>query len=85
MNGRFIQKRCPKCGGNIYLEKDQSIWYQQCLQCGYTSDLKSIMRIRDMVGKGSLGQTEESGKLAQGETVGLMWTGLPKGGFSQGA
>lgn len=39
----FIKQRCPKCGGNMYLDKDCYLdgdftsWYsyQHCLQCGY--------------------------------------------------
>lgn len=37
-------KRCPKCNGNIFFERDDSIsirsqpteWRGWCLQCGYT-------------------------------------------------
>ncbi len=35
-------KRCPKCGGNLYLEKDLYGWYEECLQCAYVQDLKKI-------------------------------------------
>ena len=34
------QERCPKCGGNLYLDKDHYGWYEQCLQCGFTCDLR---------------------------------------------
>ena len=33
MRTGFTQKRCPKCGGNVFLEKDSGGWYEQCLQC----------------------------------------------------
>jgi hypothetical protein len=36
------QGRCPKCGGNLYLEKDYNGWYEQCLQCGHMKDLAVI-------------------------------------------
>jgi hypothetical protein len=31
--------RCPKCGGNLYLDKDYNGWYEQCLQCAFMKDL----------------------------------------------
>jgi len=31
--------KCPKCKGNIMLDKDQYGWYEQCLQCGYLHDM----------------------------------------------
>jgi DNA-directed RNA polymerase subunit M/transcription elongation factor TFIIS len=37
-----VIRRCPKCGGNLYLEKDFNGWYEQCLQCAYTKDLKIV-------------------------------------------
>lgn len=47
MRGRFTQKRCPKCGGNIFLDKDSYGWYEQCLQCGYISSLDVIVDVRE--------------------------------------
>jgi ribosomal protein S27AE len=35
-----VHNRCPKCGGNIYLDSDEHGWFEHCLQCGYTSDLE---------------------------------------------
>jgi len=31
--------RCPKCGGNLYLDRDYIGWYEQCLQCSFMKDL----------------------------------------------
>ena len=44
MRTGFTNQKCPKCGGNIYLDREYSlegsfvIWYEQesYLQCGYT-------------------------------------------------
>ena len=47
MRGGFTQKRCPKCGGNIFLDRDLYGWYEQCLQCSYTSDLDVIVEVRE--------------------------------------
>jgi DNA-directed RNA polymerase subunit M/transcription elongation factor TFIIS len=29
-------KGCPKCGGDLYSDRDIMGYYRQCLQCGYT-------------------------------------------------
>jgi ribosomal protein S27AE len=26
---------CPRCGGNLVLDRDEYSYYQYCLQCGY--------------------------------------------------
>ena len=31
-------KSCPKCRGDMYLERDNFGSYRQCLQCGKTED-----------------------------------------------
>jgi hypothetical protein len=28
-----LHRRCPKCGGNLFLYNDYNGWYEQCLQC----------------------------------------------------
>ena len=43
MKTGFTKQKCPKCGGNLYLDKVFYVeggvmgWYEQesCLQCGY--------------------------------------------------
>jgi predicted RNA-binding Zn-ribbon protein involved in translation (DUF1610 family) len=52
----FTRMRCPRCGGNIYLERDSGDWYEHCLQCGYTSDLQVIVEVREKVSEGNFGQ-----------------------------
>ena len=29
-------KGCPRCGGDLYSDRDIMGYYRQCLQCGYT-------------------------------------------------
>jgi ribosomal protein S27AE len=38
----LTRKLCPKCKGNIYSSADYYGRYEQCLQCGYTSDLDIV-------------------------------------------
>jgi hypothetical protein len=47
----FTHKRCQKCGGNVYLEKDDVDWYEQCLQCGSVSYLRNLVQIEKGQGK----------------------------------
>ncbi|MFH1032770.1 MAG: hypothetical protein V1767_09440 [Chloroflexota bacterium] len=54
MKEGFIGKRCPKCGGNIYLDRDEYGWYQKCLQCGFNCELESIVDARVRVVRSKL-------------------------------
>lgn len=51
MKEGFVIKRCPKCGGNVYMDKDYNGWYEQCLQCGYTRELGSIVDLGKVLNK----------------------------------
>ena len=33
--------KCPRCGGNIFLDIDIDGWFEECLQCSYRHDLES--------------------------------------------
>ena len=56
----FLQKRCPKCSGNVYIDKDKFGWYEQCLQCGYIADLKNIIQVRKEIKEAILGKPREA-------------------------
>lgn len=62
MKEGFVQKQCPKCGGNVYLDRDYHGWYEQCLQCSYTRDLESIVALQEMVSRSNPGQAEGSAR-----------------------
>ena len=38
----FRLKSCPRCKGDLVLERDQWGWYEQCIQCGYLHDLPEV-------------------------------------------
>jgi len=63
MREGFVQKRCPRCGGNIFLYRDLHGWYEQCLQCSRIRYLDSIVEVREKASKGSLGQAEGSARV----------------------
>jgi hypothetical protein len=43
----FVQAKCAKCGGSVYLDRDQFGWYEQCLQCGFISDLENTVGVTE--------------------------------------
>jgi hypothetical protein len=47
--GMWKLKSCPRCNGDIFLEKDISGWYQRCLQCGFNKDLKVMVEVKEGV------------------------------------
>ena len=38
-------KSCPRCGGDMFVDRDHYSWYEQCLQCGYLHDMPSIVEV----------------------------------------
>ena len=38
-------KACPRCRGDIHVNRDMYGSYRQCLQCGYMKDLESPNRL----------------------------------------
>ncbi len=35
-------KSCPKCGGDLYIDRDIDGWFSQCLQCSHWRELGSV-------------------------------------------
>ena len=35
-------RNCPRCQGDLFLDRDMDGWYQQCLQCGYRRGMKPL-------------------------------------------
>lgn len=40
-------KGCPKCGGDVFIDHDMTGQYEQCLQCGYLHDLRTILEVKE--------------------------------------
>jgi len=49
---------CPRCGGDMFLQKDEYGWCEQCLQCSYSHQLESMYEFRKALGKGDGRQVE---------------------------
>ena len=39
-------KTCPRCQGDLFMDKRLDGWYQQCLQCGYRREMKPIAEVK---------------------------------------
>jgi hypothetical protein len=55
----FVKNKCPKCGGSMYLDRDEYGWYETCLQCSFTSMLDKIVDVHDTVKSGKSGRQEK--------------------------
>ena len=34
---------CPRCKGDVLIDRDEYGWYEECLMCGYTHDLETAV------------------------------------------
>jgi len=51
-NKIWLKERCPRCNGNLYVERDFNKVIEHCLSCGRTfnldgSDIKPLFKIKD--------------------------------------
>ena len=37
-------KSCPRCGGDLLIEKDLYGWTEKCFQCSFSRDLKESVK-----------------------------------------
>ena len=35
-------KNCPRCGGDMFIDRDFYGWYEKCLQCAYCCELRTL-------------------------------------------
>jgi len=36
-------KSCPRCGGDLFIQRETDGWYEECLLCGYQRDVSSLV------------------------------------------
>jgi DNA-directed RNA polymerase subunit M/transcription elongation factor TFIIS len=36
-------KKCPNCGGDMYIDVDEDTCFDHCLQCGYMKNLTEVL------------------------------------------
>ena len=63
-------KSCPRCGSDMYIEKDFDDVYQKCLMCSYRIDLErvSVNKVKVAAGifdeeyEGEITEEDQTGK-----------------------
>ncbi len=46
---RWKLKSCPRCKGDVFIDRDLDGWYEQCLQCSYRTELKTLAKFKEPV------------------------------------
>ncbi len=46
---RWKFKSCPRCGGDVFVDRDLNIWYEECVQCGYARELMTRKEFREVI------------------------------------
>jgi ribosomal protein S27AE len=36
-------KSCPRCSGDLFIQRETDGWYEECLLCGYQRDVSDIV------------------------------------------
>jgi DNA-directed RNA polymerase subunit M/transcription elongation factor TFIIS len=67
-------KACPKCGGDLYNDRDVMGYYRQCLQCGYTF----YERRRRPAGRRALAVTSEQPRPTHTKETASANSGRPR-------
>lgn len=44
---RWKIRACPRCGGDMFLDRDLDSWYEQCLQCSYRVEMKPLAAVKE--------------------------------------
>ena len=44
--GMWKVKSCPRCGGDLFIDRDLDSWYAQCLMCAYRNELREISGLK---------------------------------------
>ena len=39
---RWKPRSCPRCGGDIFLDRELDGWSEHCLQCSFRRELKNL-------------------------------------------
>lgn len=37
-------KSCPRCDGDMFIDRDLHGWFEQCLQCGYVRNSRNTVK-----------------------------------------
>lgn len=73
----IMLKSCPRCNGDLFIDRDRHGLFLQCLQCGYLRDLRTQFRGEEQVSvKGKepvLAPRYSNGKEVQNGSIREVW------------
>ena len=52
-------KGCPRCSGDMFIDKDLDSLYEQCLQCSYRVELQPLNKYKEPVATAGKGNRED--------------------------
>ena len=58
--GTWKLKSCPRCRGDMFIDRDTYGWYEECMQCGFHNELESMVEFSE-----KLGQTRKAPTLSE--------------------
>ena len=41
-------KSCPKCNGDLFLQREATGWNEVCLACGYRKDISNLITVNTL-------------------------------------
>jgi DNA-directed RNA polymerase subunit M/transcription elongation factor TFIIS len=56
-------KSCPRCNGDLFIQRETDGWYEECLLCGYQRD------VSDLVSVTNRGQVKVKGQLETKQNI----------------
>ncbi|MBN1643449.1 MAG: hypothetical protein JW856_01315 [Dehalococcoidales bacterium] len=56
-------KGCPRCNGDLFIQREADGWYEECLLCGYQKDVSRFITV------GTGGQIKINSQLAVGQKL----------------
>ncbi len=56
-------KSCPRCSGDLFIQRETDGWYEECLLCGYQRDVSNLVTVN------TLGQVKIKGQIATGQKL----------------
>jgi hypothetical protein len=54
-------KSCPRCNGDVFVQRETEGWYEGCLLCGYEREVSNLISVNS-VGQIKIDGSEPVGK-----------------------
>jgi hypothetical protein len=54
---------CPRCSGDLFIQREEDGWYEECLLCGYQRDVSNLVTIN------AIGQIKIKNPTGAGRTL----------------